>query len=300
MEIVDPHHHLWDLDRHRYPWLQERPMPDRGWGDLAPLQRSYRIADLRADAAAAGVTLLKSVHVQANFDPADPVGETRWLDGVAADPASGGLPTAIVAFADLSAPDAPQVLAAHAAHPRVRGIRQVLNRHPDPRLNRAPRDYLADPAWRRGFGLLAGFGFSFDLQVYRHQMAEAAALARAHPDTLLVLGHAGMPAERDPEALADWRAGLRTLAAEPNVVVKLSGFGMTDRHWTTASLRPIVEACLDAFGPERAMFASNFPVDRLMASYGRLWAAYDALAAGFSETERRALFRATAERVYRI
>ncbi len=144
--IVDAHHHLWDLAANRYPWL-EGPMHDRGWGDWSALRRNYLVADLLADAASQN--LVKSVHVQANVDPSDPVAETAWLDAVARRPDARGLPSAIVAFADLSSPDALACLERHArASDRMRGVRQVLNRHPNPTLNRAARDFLSDPAWR--------------------------------------------------------------------------------------------------------------------------------------------------------
>lgn len=299
MEIVDPHHHLWDLELNRYPWLSE-DMSDRGWGDLGPLKQSYRVTDLLADAEAAGVTLLKSVHVQANYDPSDPVGETVWLEKTAVDPAARGFPHGIVGFADLTAPDVDTVLEAHSAHDRIRGIRQVLNRHPDPRLNRAARDFLGDPAWRRGLARLADYGLSFDVQVYHHQMEAVADVTSENPGITFILDHAGMPAERDKENLAGWRRGIARLAAVPNMVVKLSGFGMVERDWTASSIRPLVLHCIECFGPERAMFASNFPVDRLMVTYGRLWAAYDEIVSDFTTTERHALFRGTAERTYRI
>ncbi|WP_211907424.1 amidohydrolase family protein [Pikeienuella piscinae] len=295
--FVDSHHHLWDVERNHYPWLRETDH-DRGWGDWSALRKSYLAADLLADAA--GLPLVKSVHVQANFDPTDPVGETRWLHEVAEDPASRGLPHGVVAFADLSAPDAERVLDAHQEFPRMRGVRQVLNRHPDPKLNRAPADYLADPVWRRMAGRLAARGLSFDAQVYHHQMADLFELARLNPDLVIVLDHIGMPAERDAENIAAWREGIARLSDAPNINVKLSGFGMVDLHWTEESIRPFVLHCIDRFGPERAMFGSNFPVDRLMSDYRRLWRAYDTLTADFSDDERRMMFSETAERVYRV
>lgn len=295
--IVDAHHHLWDLNAVRYPWASE-PAHDRGWGDTSSLLRDYLITDLRHEAR--HQNLVKSVHVQANADPADPVAETAWLDRVANESQAAGMPHAIVAWADLSAASAPSVLAQHAAFSRVRGIRQVLNRHPDPRLNRARMDFLADDAWQRQFGLLTRHGLSFDAQVYWQQMAALAGLAQRHPNTLIILDHAGMPAERTPEGLEGWTRGMQSLAACPNVVVKLSGYGMTDRHWTVDSLRPFVRGPIEWFGPDRAMFGSNFPVDRLMSDYDRLWDAYRALIADLSLDEQRAVLRGTAERVYRI
>ena len=295
--IVDAHHHLWDLGALHYPWSKAGPH-DVGWGDTTALFADYLVADLRRDAARQN--LVKSVHVQANVDPADPVRETEWLERVASAPDAGGMPNAIVAFVDLSSPDAARTLERHAAWPRLRGIRQVLNRHADPKLNRAPKDYLADPVWQRQFALLARHGLSFDAQVYWQQMPALVELARRHPDTTIVLDHAGMPAERTPEGLAGWEQGMRALAACPNVVVKLSGYGMTDLHWTVESLRSFVRGPIEWFGPARAMFGSNFPVDRLMADYDRLWDAYRTLVADLPAADRAALLRATAERVYRI
>jgi predicted TIM-barrel fold metal-dependent hydrolase len=232
--------------------------------------------------------------------PADPVGETRWLAEVAADPASGGLPGAIVAFADLSAENVGEVLAAHASFDAVRGIRQVLNRHDDSRLNRAPRDYLADTNWRCGFARLADHGLSFDAQIYHHQAAALADLARKHPETPIILDHALMPAERDEANLAGWHDAVARLADCPNTMIKISGFGMVDNRWTVESIRPFVLHCLEWFGPDRAMFGSNFPVDRLMADYGRVWGAFDVLTADQPDSARAALFVGTASRVYRL
>jgi predicted TIM-barrel fold metal-dependent hydrolase len=296
--IVDSHHHLWDLAGGRYPWLAGR-MHDRGWGDTSALQRNYLPADFLADAARQN--LAKSVHLQANFDPGDPVGETRWLASLDADPAARGFPHAIVAYADLSSPEAAAVLDAHAgASAKLRGIRQVLNRHADPALNRATQDYLADQTWLENVGLLGRRGWSFDVQVYYQQMPAVAALARRYPDMQFILDHAGMPAERDAAGIAGWRKGMRLLAGCPNIALKLCGYGMVDNRWTVASIRPFVLEPIDWFGPRRCMFGSNFPVDRLMASYDRLWDAYREIAAGFSAAEQHDLFRAAAERVYRI
>lgn len=297
MSIVDPHHHLWDLDRNTYPWLQEE-MPDRGWGDTRQLQRNYLIKDFLQDGARQG--LEKSVHLQANFDPSNPVGETAWLEEVAADPASSGFPHGIVAFADFSSPNVQATLDGHHRFPRMRGIRQVLNRHANPTLNRAPDDYFASNVWQTNLGLLRRYGWSFDVQVYWQQMPAVAALARRYADVQFILDHAGMPAERDAAGIEGWRRGMQHLADCPNIAVKLCGYGMIDIHWTPESIRPFVLQPIDWFGPQRCMFASNFPVERLMASYDRLWNAYREITFDFSEDERHQLFRSTAETIYRI
>ena len=240
------------------------------------------------------------MHVQTNFTPADPVGETAWLEEVAALPDSRGFPHGIVAFADFSSPVVQSVLEGHAGYPRMRGIRQVLNRHADPKLNRAPKDYLADDRWQANLGLLRRYGWSFDVQVYWQQMPVVAALARRYPDVQFILDHAGMPVERDVAGIEGWRRGMKQLSGCPNIAVKLCGYGMIDIRWTTGSIRPFVLQPIEWFGPQRCMFASNFPVERLMASYDRLWNAYSEITSDFSKDERQQLFRSTAETIYRI
>ena len=260
----------------------------------------------RGSSAEAGYTardieVLKVVHVEANHDPADPVEETHWLQGLANEGDAREFPNAIVAAADLSADDAQAVLEAHAAFPNTRGIRQILNVHADPLYNYVSRHYLHDPAWRRHFALLARYGLSFDLQLYPSQMDEAAALAREHPDVPMIVNHTGMFVDRHSvQGYRAWREGMRALAACPNVAVKISGLAMFDHDWTVESLRPYVLETIDAFGVERSMFASNFPVDRQFGSYPELWNAYARIVSGASDDEQAALFRGNAERIYRI
>jgi predicted TIM-barrel fold metal-dependent hydrolase len=301
MQVVDPHVHFWDLDTHHYPWLAN---PGVSFvGDARALRFNYLPADLLREAGA--IDVLQVVHVEANHDPADPVEETRWLQGLADTAADTGsarsFPDAIVAAADLSAPNAQAVLEGHAAFSRTRGIRQILNVHADPLYDYVCRHYLRDAAWRANFALLARYGLSFDLQLYPAQMEEAAALARSHPDIALIVNHAGMFVDRNSvEGFRAWRDGLRALAACPNVTVKISGLAMFDHRWTVESLRPYVLETIDAFGAERSMFASNFPVDRQFGSYADLWHAYAQIVSGASPAEREALFLGNARRVYHL
>jgi len=296
MQVVDPHIHLWDLSTHHYPWLAN---PQTSFvGDARELKHDYLIRDLLRDAGS--VAVLKVVHVDANHDPADPVEETRWLQGIA-DGEGRGMPDGIVAGADLSADNAPQVLEAHAAFANTRGIRQILNVHHDPLYDYVGLHYMHEPQWRRHFALLKRYGLSFDLQLYPSQMNDAAALAREHPDTQFIVNHAGMFVDRaSPTGYRAWREGMRALAACPNVAVKISGLAMFDHDWTIESFRPYVLETIDTFGCERAMFASNFPVDRLFGSYTAIWNAYARIVGDASESEKDALFVRNAERIYRI
>jgi len=297
MQVVDPHIHLWNLETNYYPWLVN---PARTFmGEYGSLARTHEVKEFLADAD--GIEVLKVVHIDAGHDPADPLAETKWLQSLVDAPGSRGMPQGIVAYADLAAPGVDALLAAHAAHPNVRGIRQILNVHPDPFYDYVGRHFMREPAWREGFKQLRRHGLSFDLQIYPAQMAEAAALAQENPQTQIVLNHAGMFVDRsEVEGWRAWRDGMRLLAGCPNVAVKISGLGMLDHAWTVESIRPYVLETIDAFGVKRCMFASNFPVDRLYGSYADLWRAFAEVVRGAAEGERIALFRENAERVYRI
>lgn len=288
--------HLWDLARHYHGWLQDDPLPHSPAGDLRPIAgRSYLPDDYLADAAE--LTLVGAIHIECGLPPEDQLSEADWLQSLAD---SRGLPSAIVAGAMLEHPAAGAMLEALAARPAVRGVRQILNWHRDPTKTYRPTDLLENSAWRNGFALLARHELSFDMQIYPSQMPAAARLAATHPDTRIVLNHAGMPVDRDEDGIAAWRAGIALLAARPNVAVKISGFGMVDRNWSVASIRPFVLELIERFGPERAMFASNFPIDRLYGPFARHFAAFATITADFSPTDRKRLFADTADAVYRL
>jgi predicted TIM-barrel fold metal-dependent hydrolase len=295
LPIVDPHMHLWDFTRQHYSWLMDRPLPSNAAGNVEPIAQPYGLSDYLADTA--GFDVRGVVHVEAGASTAHSLTETQWLQGVADE---GRLPMALVAFAALNDPDVEKLLAAHAEHGAVRGIRHIINWHSDPARTYSARDVIADADWQRGYALLAKYGLSFDLQIYPSQMEVAAELAARHPDIPVILNHAGMPTDQDTEGLALWRKGLALLATQPNVAIKISGLAMIDRQWTADSLRPFVRHAIGAFGPDRAMFASNFPVDKLYGGFGAHYAAYDAITADFTDAERRAMFAGNAARIYRL
>jgi predicted TIM-barrel fold metal-dependent hydrolase len=281
--VCDPHVHIWDLATGLYPArVRRRDAGEPGIGD-------YHIADLRADCGP--VVVATAVHVEAF--PTDGLAEALHVTALA-EAAGGGLPQGIVANADLSSADADAALGALAALPRVRGIRQALNRADE------TRDLLRDPRWREGFALLARHGLSFDLQIAPERMREAAALLAGHPEIPVALNHAGWPKARGFAQWQAWRDGLRALAALPQVHAKISGFGMFERDWTLESIRPYAFEVVDAFGTDRVMFASNFPVDRLARGYPALWQAFAALADDLDPAMRDRVLRANAEAFYRL
>jgi len=294
MSIIDPHHHLWDMEKIRYPWLEEEDKT-AFFGSYAPLVRNYLVEDYLADSHQQD--LKKSVHLQAESDHDNPVAETRWLAGVAEQ---HNIPCAIIAYADFTKKNIQSVLEQHCEFERVRGIRQILNFHQDPMLSYTDRNLLEDDEWRKNFGLLSRYDLSFDMQLYYQQMAQAARLATRYDQTRIIVNHTGMPVERDKEGIGGWRAGMKVLAACPNIVVKISGLGMTDPEWTTESIRPFVLETIETFGAERCMFASNFPVDSLFSSYDTLFDAYRSIVGDFSASEQSMLFHDNAERYYRL
>lgn len=286
--IVDAHLHLWDLARFRYPWLAD--------ADSAPLRHDYLVEDWCRDAD--GVDVAATVHVQAELDHAvDPVRETEWLASLVADGAA--VPTVCVGYADLRAPDLDDVLDRHQRYPLFRGIRQQAWYDPESVRADVPRDNLLDDErWVAGLDRLAARGLTFDLQVWPHQLARAADVLARRPDLTVVVEHTGLPGGTDDRA--GWRAGLAELARRvPRSVLKISGLRFVSPTWDVRAMAPVVHEAIDVFGPDRCMFGSNFPVDRLSTGYRALWRTYEAMVGGYSAPERAQLLRETAARVYR-
>ena len=244
----------------------------------------YFPANYQAETRFAGVA--GAVHVQAALGSVAPELESDFVEDVARE---WELPFVLVGDARMQSADVERTLAQHATHPRFRGIRDF-----------AQGDYLVDPDFHRGYGLLAKYAMSFDLDAVWQDCAKAAALAAKFPDTKLILCHAGYPQERTDGYFADWRRGLEELAGQENTLCKISGLGMVDQRWSVESLRPWVLGCIEAFGVDRCMFGTNWPVDRLFSSYPDLVGAYRAIVADFTAEEQRRLFADNARRWYRF
>lgn len=330
LPIVDPHHHLWDLR----PLLPAFPEPRHPFLESLVDAAYYTFDALHADASS-GHNIVATVFVEcgAFYDASrgealKPVGEVEFVNGVAAQGASGVYgafrPCAgIVGHADLRLGAAVgEVLdALQAASRRLVGIRHQGAWDADPEVYppalMAPPGLYGDAAFREGFAQLAPRDLTFDAWVFEPQLAEVLELARAFPEQAIVLDHCGGPVGLGRYALDErfdtWRQAIRDIAACPNVSVKLGGLGMATAqlpaHGPAAGLgseelaalwRPYIETCIEAFGPARAMFESNYPVDRWGASYPVLWNAFKRIAAGASADEKRALFAGTAARIYGI
>ena len=269
--------HVWDPQRHYYPWLCDpQPIAFR-YGDYASLRRPYLPSDYRADSARWPVE--RTVYIEAEWDPRDPQGEMHFIAQLRDQ---SGLPSVAIAQAWLDAPDCAAVLAAQAGHPFVRGVRHK------------PRPGQMDDArWRAGYAQLAPLGLHFELQAPWRQLAEAARLAGAFPDTALVLNHAGLPVAGE---MAEWRAAMAALARFGNVSAKISGLGNLE----SALRREAILTVIDTFGTQRAMFASNYPVDSLRKGFDEIFREFEEATHGLSDTERRGLFHDNAVRTYRM
>jgi predicted TIM-barrel fold metal-dependent hydrolase len=292
--FFDAHVHFWDLDQLSYPWLKPPFVAEGVAGSVEPIASTYRPEHYRAETKRWNV--VGAVHVDAGAAPEDALPETRWLQSLADQT---GLPQAIVAYVPLNAPDAGRLMAEHAVHPNVRGVRHIVNWHANPFYSYTPLNLLADPAWESGYAALARYGLSFDLQAYPAQIATAARIAQRHPDVPVILNHAGMPLIHEPDGEAQWRRNMLKLASVPHAAVKISGFGIVDHNWTIDSIRPYVLETIEMFGTDRCMFASDFPTDRLYADLDRVLGAYHAIVKAFSADEKRSLFSENAARIYR-
>ena len=294
--FVDAHQHFWDLGANPYPWLQGETVPNFRYGDYSALKRNYLPADLARDTH--GLALARTVHIEAEWARDDPVAETRWLSQLAQ---SHGGPSAIVAHAALDRDDAAEVLAAQSAFPLVRGIRhKPVTSATAAQARRGLAGSMDDPNWRRGYALLRPNGLSFDLQAPWWNLDQAADLARDFPQTTLILNHTGLPSDRSEAGLAGWRRALETLAAQPNTAIKISGLGHRGKAWRQADNVPVIRDAIAIFGTSRCLFASNFPVDSLVADYRTILAGFRAAIADRPASERRALLHDNAVRLYRL
>ncbi|AUG81907.1 Amidohydrolase [Kitasatospora sp. MMS16-BH015] len=282
--LIDAHHHLWDLEQRPQAWLEEP--------GLAPIHRTFTPDDLRATATqeVAGRRLHGTVVVQCIPD----VPETEDLLALAArEP----LIAAVVGWADLTDPAVGEVLDRLLAWPGggyLRAVRHLVQGESDPA-------WLQHPEVERGLAALQQRGLGYDVLIREHQLDQAVRLAERFPGLPQVLDHAGKP-DIAGGALGEWESGLRRLAGHPQVVCKVSGL-ITEadhRSWTTADLRPVWDVLLSAFGPERLMFGSDWPVANLAGGWNRWAATVDELLAGLSADETSAILAGTATAFYRL
>jgi predicted TIM-barrel fold metal-dependent hydrolase len=296
LPIVDAHMHVWDLTANYHPWLCDGPAPTLRYGDYTPLRRTYLPSDYRRDTA--GLEIIGAVYVEAEWNPADPLGETRWVHELAA---AEGMPSAMVAQAWLGREDTQELLETQARFPLVRGVRHkpVPAARTDARA-RGGKGTLSDPSWLDGFALLERLGLSFDLQIAPWHLPEAAELAADFPGVPIIIDHTGQCDDRSEEGLTLWRSALETAARQTSMFLKISGLGVRGCRWSFADNAPVIRDAIAIFGADRCMFASNFPVDSLVGDFKSIYAGFLAAVEERPEHELHSLFHGNAERVYRL
>ncbi|WP_299495740.1 amidohydrolase family protein [uncultured Shewanella sp.] len=291
--IVDCHHHLWDLQQQNHPWLLNEPK-DIWIGDYQALCVDFLISDFKH--ASTKANIVKSVHIQALTQ--DPIKETAWLQ---AQSDELSLPSGIVFYADLSATNIEHIIQQHMKYKNVRGIRQIINEHNNPKFNMCPQHGLMrNKQWLKGFSLLAQYQLSFDLQCYDYQLPQASLLATQFPHTQIILNHMGMPIKRDSKSLDRWRYYLSDFAKNSNTAIKLSGLAMLDHPMNEALSQQMIQDAIAIFGWQRVVFGSNFPVDRLFHDYDDWFDLVSNAIASLNQTQQQAIWQHNAERLYRI
>ncbi|ABC63182.1 amidohydrolase family protein [Erythrobacter litoralis] len=336
LPIIDPHHHLWDLR----PMVPAFPEPQHDFIAAIAGAAYYTFDELQEDTRgglAGGHNIVGTCFMEcgafynaAYGDAKKVVGEVEFVNGVAAQAASGLYGNyspchAIIGHADLMLGDGarPVLEALLAASPRFKGIRHAAAWDADPEVLGppfgSPEGRYLDPVFREGFRHVGELGLTFDAWLLEPQLGDLLDLAKAFPDQPIVLDHCGTPLNiasyrgKLHENFDRWRHSIHALAECENVSVKLGGLAMAfcgmpedgpakghNSEDLAALWRPYIETCIEAFGPDRAMFESNYPVDRWGASYDVLWNAFKRLAHGHSQDEKHALFAGTAARIYGI
>ncbi len=286
-EFIDAHVHFYDMqhpDLFYAHWQPDVVHPMLGTQTRKLAERNFLAEDFIELTRGVGVT--KAVHVQAAIGSADPVEETKWLQA-AAD--RTGFPQAVVAYADLRDPGVEAILERHCAFANMRGIRDF-----------SYGDYLAEPDFHRGYALLEKYELVASIAAQWQDMEKLRELAEKFPNIPIVIDHAGLPIERTADYFARWKRSMQTAAEADNIICKISGLGMGDNGWTVDSIRPYVLHCIETFGAERSLFATNWPVDSLWSSYADIVNAYREITTDFTPNEKAALFQRNSERLYRI
>ena len=274
MERIDAHHHLWRYRKSDYGWIDER---------MAVIARDFLAADLRSEAA--GCRIDGAIAVQAR----QTVEETAWLlEQAAAD----GFLRGVVGWAPLASREFPRLLESWRGHTALKGLRHIAQDEPD-------EQFLLGEEFNAGIRALRGSGLVYDILIYERHLPTAMRFVDRHPDQTFVLDHVAKPRIRE-RALEPWRRNLVELGRRGNVFCKFSGM-VTEADWgawTSADLRPYAEAVLEAFGPARLMFGSDWPVCLLASGYGRWFDTCQELLAGLTLEEKDAVFGGVAKAVY--
>lgn len=290
-KIVDAHHHFWDLSLNYHPWLCDTQLIAFRYGDYSAIRQNYLLDTYLLDSK--NYVVQGSVYVETEWDPKDLRGEVLYVSKLMK---SQALPSVAVMHVRLDDEDAEAQLEFQSAFDFVKSIRHKPTANARPGNNESGG--MENTQWRRGFSALSRLGLRFDLQTPWWHMHEAHSLACDFPDTTIIINHSGLPADRTPTGLHNWKEAMRLVSECPNIFIKISGIGVPQQAWTVASNGWIVETLIELFGVHRCMFASNFPVDKVCASFDEIYGGFEQIVASFSDSEQDMLFRSNANRIY--
>ncbi len=268
---------------------------DSHLGNYSMIQHHYLLDDYMNESKKYQVEAF--VYIQCGWERTDAVSEVKWAQALISQSHKNH---GIVGYLDLLSENFHEVLEAALSARNFRGIRQILNYDIKPYYRGCSIDYLNDLKWHKNFAILNQYELCFDLQIYPEQVDAACELVMAYPGVRFIINHALMPKERSHEYYVFWKKKLVKLSEYRNVFIKLSGFGMFEPNWSTLSVQPFIETAIEIFGPKRAMFASNFPVDKLYKTFDEVYDIYFAIIKKYSPSEQEALLKGNARWVYRL
>ena len=296
IEIIDAHHHFWDLNQNYYPFLSNKIDENFFLGDYELIRKNYLPTDYVSDSKEHNI--IGTIHCEAEWDRNDQVGETRWLENLSK---KNKFPNAIVAHAWFHKKNSEEIIAKQASFDMVKGIRSK----PITKLSSNSDDLtgegsMQDINWRNGLKLLEKYNLNYDLRIPNWHLEEAIEIVRLIPNTKVIINHAGFPWDRTKQGMEYWRKGIKLMSLEPNTFIKLSEFGVKDKDWNYSQNEQIIKELIDLFSPQRCMFASNFPVSKIKISFKDLYNNYKKIVKSFSSDEKKWLFAKTASEVYNL
>ena len=295
-EIVDSHHHFWDLNKNNYPFLCDKIDPNFFLGNYEIIRQNYLPVDYEKDIINHNV--IGTIHCEAEWDRNNQVGETKWIENLGK---RNKFPNAIIGHAWFHTKNAEIIIAEQASFNMVKSIRSK----PNVKFAKNSADYeydgsMQDTNWRNGLKLLEKYNLNYDLRVPTWHLVVAVEIVRLIPNTKVIINHCGFPWDRSVDGMEFWRKGIKALSLEPNTFIKLSEFGVKGEEWNFNENASIIYELIDLFSPKRCMFASNFPVSKLKITFDNLFNNYKKIVEKFSRDEKKNLFSETAIEAYNL
>ena len=292
--IIDAHQHFWDISLKKNPWLNPNKQILFRYGDYKSICKNFLTSDYLE--VSQNHNIVKTIHMETEWDPKDPIGETEWLHKLYE---MTGFPNALVAQAWFDRNDIEKVLENQSKFDLTRSIRHKpkSTKNPNTKLDNV-KGSLNDPIFRKGYSLLKKYKLHFDLQTPWWHLNDATQLAKDFPDTIIILNHTGLPSDRSFDGLNQWKMNLEEFSEQPNTAIKISGICVPGEKWTVNLNKEIVLDVINIFGYERCMFASNFPVDSLWASFDEIYNGFKNITAEMSRNEIKCLFHDNAIKYY--